>query len=153
MGSTPLGVCIGSFLKNLLSKFRFHIKDSKWGRKFVFMNYASYNRSPQQIQLRQLPFANEGKPHSHYREFWALSFFKGQHKILQEALAMFCIGSAKKRQSVSCRPLEWENIWVYVKVKLFIIKDWFFEVVSVFSFDAFFAIFLILNRLYNVKCT
>ena len=55
------------------SHFRFHIKDSKWERKCVFMNCASSNGSLQQILLRQLPFANEAKPHSHCREFCALS--------------------------------------------------------------------------------
>ena len=73
MGSTPLGGCIKLFLKNLLSNFRLHIKDSKWGRKCIFMNYASHNGSPQEMSLRQLPFANEAKPHSHCRAFWAWS--------------------------------------------------------------------------------
>ena len=73
MGSTPIGGCIGFFLKNLLSNFPFHIKDSKWGRKYIFMNCASHNGSPQQIPLWQLPFENEAKPHYHCRAFWALS--------------------------------------------------------------------------------
>ena len=61
-GSTPLEDCIGPFLENLFSNFRLYIKDSKWGRKCIIMNYASCNGSPQQIPLRQLPFANEAKP-------------------------------------------------------------------------------------------
>ena len=47
------------------------MKDSKWGRKCIFMNCASRNGNPQQIPLRQLPFANEAKPHSHCRGLWA----------------------------------------------------------------------------------
>ena len=73
--STPLGGCVSLFLKTLFSNFRSHIKDSKWGRKCIFMNCASRNGSPQQIPLRQLPFANEAKPHSHCRGLWAYSFF------------------------------------------------------------------------------
>ena len=46
MGSTPLGGCIGSVLKNLFSNFLLHIKDSKWGIKCIFMNCASCNGSP-----------------------------------------------------------------------------------------------------------
>ena len=42
------------------------------------MNYASCNGSPQQIPLRQLPFANEAKPHYHCRAFWAQT---GQEKF------------------------------------------------------------------------
>ena len=37
------------------------------------MNCASRNGSPQQILLRQLPFANEAKSHSRCRAFWAVS--------------------------------------------------------------------------------
>ena len=40
---------------------------------FNFMNCTSRNGSPQQIPLRQLPFANESKPHSCCRAFWAIS--------------------------------------------------------------------------------
>ena len=65
--------CIASFRENLLSNFRYHIKDSIWGRKCVLMSYASCNRSPQHILLPQLPFANDAKPHSHCRTFWATS--------------------------------------------------------------------------------
>ena len=52
MGSTPLGGCIGYFLKFLFSNFRSHIKDSKWGRKCISINCTSCNRSPQQIPLQ-----------------------------------------------------------------------------------------------------
>ena len=62
MESIPLGGCVGFFLKNLFQNFRFHIEDSKWGRKDIIMTCASHNGSPQQIPLRQLPFANEVKP-------------------------------------------------------------------------------------------
>ena len=40
------------------------------------MNSTSRNGSPQQIQLRQLPFGNEVKPHQLSIAFWAL-FTKG----------------------------------------------------------------------------
>ena len=72
MGSTPLGGCKGYFFNFSFSNFRFHIKDSKWGRKRIFMNCASCNGSPQQIPLQQLPFANEAKPHYRCKAFWAL---------------------------------------------------------------------------------
>ena len=61
MRSTPLGGLIGFFFEIFFSNFRSHIKDSKWGRKCIFMNCASRNGSPQQIPLRQLPFANEAE--------------------------------------------------------------------------------------------
>ena len=73
MGSTPLGGCIGFFLKNLFSNICFHIKDSKWGRKCIFMNCTSRNGSPQQIPLWQFPFAYEAKPHYRCRAFWAVT--------------------------------------------------------------------------------
>ena len=66
MESTPLGGGIGLFCKKFLSNFCFHMKDSKWGWKCIFMNCASRNGSPQQIQLRQLPFPNETKPRYHW---------------------------------------------------------------------------------------
>ena len=47
LGGSPLGGCIGYFLKFLFSNFRSHIKDSKWGRKYIFMNYTCCNGSPQ----------------------------------------------------------------------------------------------------------
>ena len=61
------------FFEIFFSNFHSHIKDSKWGRKCIFMNCASCNGSPQQIPLRQLPFANEAKPHYLCRAFWAPS--------------------------------------------------------------------------------
>ena len=66
MGSTPLGGFIGFSLK-----FSIHIKDSKWGRKCIFMNCASRNGSPQQIPLQRLPFPNDTKPCYCCRVFWA----------------------------------------------------------------------------------
>ena len=65
------GSCIGIFFEIFFSNFRSHIKDSKWGRKCIFMIFASCIGSPQQIPLRQLPFANEAKPHYHCRAFLA----------------------------------------------------------------------------------
>ena len=59
------------FLKNLISNFCFHIKYSERGKKCIFMNCASLNESPQQIPLRQVPFANDAKPHFSCRGFWA----------------------------------------------------------------------------------
>ena len=70
MGSTPLGGCIGYFLKFLFSNFRSHIKDSKWGRKYIFMNYTCCNGSPQKIAFQ---FANGKLPRSRCRAFWAMS--------------------------------------------------------------------------------
>ena len=55
------GSCIGIFFEIFFSNFCSHIKDSKWGRKFIFMNFARHRGSLQQIPLRQLPFANEVK--------------------------------------------------------------------------------------------
>ena len=55
-----------TFLKNLFSNFRSHIKDSKWGRKCIFINCTSYNGSPQQIQFQ---FANGKLSHSCCRGF------------------------------------------------------------------------------------
>ena len=72
MGSTPLEGCIGFFfLKNLFWNFCLHIKDSKWGRKCIFMNFESCNGSPKQIPLWQLPLANEAKTCHRCRAFWA----------------------------------------------------------------------------------
>ena len=68
--STPLGGCIRLFLKNFFSNFRSHIKDSKWGRKCIFINCTSCNRSPQQIPFQ---FANGKLPLSRCRAFWARS--------------------------------------------------------------------------------
>ena len=68
--SAPLGVCIWLFLKKFFSNFRSHIKDSKWGRKCIFINCTSCNGSPQQIPFQ---FANGKLPHSRCRAFWALS--------------------------------------------------------------------------------
>ena len=72
-GEHPIRGLYRIFFEIFFSNFRSHIKDCKWGRKCIFMNCASCNGSPQQIPLRQLPFANEAKPHSHCRGFWALS--------------------------------------------------------------------------------
>ena len=52
MGSTPLEGCIGYFLKFFFSNFRLHIKDSKWGKKYIFINCTSYNGSPKQIPFQ-----------------------------------------------------------------------------------------------------
>ena len=71
-GGIPLGGCTGFLLKNVFSNFCFHIKDSKWGRKYDYINYTSHNGSPQQIPLRQLSFANEAKPCYRCRACWAL---------------------------------------------------------------------------------
>ena len=61
MGSTPLGGCIGYFLKFLFLNFHSHIKDSKWGRKRIFNNCTSCNGSRQQIPFQ---FTNGKLPHS-----------------------------------------------------------------------------------------
>ena len=73
MGYTPLGGCVTSFLKKLYSNIRFHIKDSKLGRKFIFMNCTCCNGSPQKITFQ---FANGKLPHPRCRAFWALSCFQ-----------------------------------------------------------------------------
>ena len=54
-GEHPIRGLYRFFLKNLFSNFLFHIKDSKWGKKCIFSNYASCNESPQQIPFQ---FAN-----------------------------------------------------------------------------------------------
>ena len=61
MRSTPLGGW----------NFRFHIKDSKWGRKCSFINCTSCNGSPQQIPFQ---FTNGKVPHSRCRAFWAVKY-------------------------------------------------------------------------------
>ena len=71
-GEHPIRELYRIFFEIFFTNFRSRIKDSKWGRKCIFMNCASRNGSPQQIPLRQLPFANEAKPHSHCRAFWAM---------------------------------------------------------------------------------
>ena len=60
MGRTSPGDCIGVFLKKLMSNFRFHIKDSNWGRKFTFINCASRNTNP----IIVTPIRKWGKPPS-----------------------------------------------------------------------------------------
>ena len=72
MGSIPLRCYIGIFLKNLFSNFGLHIKDSKQGRKCIFINCTSYNGSPQQIPFQ---FANGKLPHSCCRAFWVMNLF------------------------------------------------------------------------------
>ena len=57
------------FFQRFVSKFRFHIKDSKWGRKCIFINCKSCNGSPQQISFQ---FANGKLPHSRCRVFGAM---------------------------------------------------------------------------------
>ena len=68
MGSTQLGGCIGYFLKFLFSNFCSHIKDSKWGRNIIFVNYTCCNGSPQKIPFQ---FANGKLPYSRCKAFWA----------------------------------------------------------------------------------
>ena len=55
------------------------------------MNCASRNGSPQQIPLRQLPFANKAKPHYRYRAFRAQSSWHVERKIpYQFFTPLFC---------------------------------------------------------------
>ena len=68
MESTPLEGCIEYFLKFLFSNFRSHMKDSKWSRKYIFMNYTCCKGCPQIIPFQ---FANGKFPHSRCRAFWA----------------------------------------------------------------------------------
>ena len=63
------------------SNFCSHIKDSKWGRKSIFMVCASHNRSPQQIPSRQPQLANEAKFHYYCRAFWAVTPIKVLHVL------------------------------------------------------------------------
>ena len=70
-GEHPIRGLYRIFLKNLFSNFCLHIKDSKWGKKSIFMNCASRNGSPKQILIQQLPFANEAKSQYHCKAFWA----------------------------------------------------------------------------------
>ena len=74
MGSTPLGGCIGYFLKFLFSNFRSHIKDSKWGRKYIFTNYTCCKGSPQKshfsLQMGNCPIPiAEDSGHSFFSNF------------------------------------------------------------------------------------
>ena len=80
MGSTQLRGRIEYFLTFLFSNFRSHIKDSKWGRKYIFMNHTCCNLSPQKIPFQ---FANGKLPHSCCIEFWAISIWS---KILLRSL-------------------------------------------------------------------
>ena len=90
MGSTLLGSCIRFFLKNLVSNFRLHIRYSKWGRKWVFINCTSCNGSLQQIPFQ---FANGKLPYSSCRAFWAgLKYIKSK-KWLQIDFKNFSITS------------------------------------------------------------
>ena len=61
-------------MKFFFSNFRSHIKGSKWGRKYNFMNCKGRNGSPQWIPLWQLPFGNEAKPRYRCRGFWAEAY-------------------------------------------------------------------------------
>jgi len=69
------------FLKKFFSNFRSHIKDSKWGRKCIFINCTSCNGSPQQIPFQ---FANGKLPYSRYRAFWAGLSVTGHSKIISD---------------------------------------------------------------------
>ena len=95
MGSTPLGGCIGYFLKFLFSNFRSHIKDSKWGRKYIFMNYTCCNGSRQKIPFQ---FANGKLPHSHCRAFWAVFNVTRKQYLLQKVPKLI----SKKNKLSSC---------------------------------------------------
>ena len=58
-------------LQKFISDSRLHIKDFKWGRKYMLMNCASCNGSPMKIPLLQLSFENEAKPHYCCKAFGA----------------------------------------------------------------------------------
>ena len=109
MGTTQLGGYIGIFLKNIVSNFRSHIKDSKWGRKYIFMNYTCCNGSPQKIPFQ---FANGKLPHSCCRGFWAkyaLSSCEGlSHMGLVERVCNFinCTSSNRSPQEI---PFQFAN--------------------------------------------
>ena len=92
MGSTPLGGCIGYFLKFLFSNFRSHIKDSKWGRKCIYINYTSCNGSPQQIPFQ---FANGKLPQSRCRGFWAMLKLTLAEKIQTKMAASIDVKTAE----------------------------------------------------------
>ena len=101
MGSTPLGGCIGYFLKFLFSNFRSHIKDSKWGRKYIFMNEKCCSRSPQKIPFQ---FSNGKLPHSCCRAFWAYTFMTTFSVKLFHAtnIQIHMVGICKYKAKVSC---------------------------------------------------
>ena len=130
MGSNPLGGCIGYFLKFLFSNFRSHIKDSKWGRKYILMNYTCCNGSPQKIPFQ---FANGKLPHSRCRGLWALSYSWWVKwtcwPILREGLTNLCTLSsqARKMLSLSCT---WEQKKLVLSElfprKLFLSSTFFF---------------------------
>ena len=73
MGRTLLWGFIEFFQECFFTNFCYHIKDSKWGRKWIFLKCVCYNGSPQQIPPQQFPFTTETKPHYHCRAFWAIS--------------------------------------------------------------------------------
>ena len=87
MGSTPLRGCIGYFLNFFESNFRSHIKGSKWGRKYMFINYKCCNRSPQKNPFQ---FANGKLPHSRCRVYWAQPYQLCNKFILDFSLSLLC---------------------------------------------------------------
>ena len=68
-GKHPIGGLYRTFFEFFFFfNFHSHVKDSKQGRKCIFINCTSCNRSPQQISFQ---FANGKLPHSRCRAFWA----------------------------------------------------------------------------------
>ena len=59
-----------TFFEIFFSNFCSHIKDSKWGRKCIFINCSSCNGSLQKIPFQ---FANGKLPHSRCKAFWAMT--------------------------------------------------------------------------------
>ena len=62
------------------------MKDTEWGRKYIFMNYVSCNGSPQQIPLQ---FANGKLPRSCCRAFWTQTIFKWGNSIAKLHIKVF----------------------------------------------------------------
>ena len=75
MGQHPITLMVHYSLRRNYVKFHLHMKDYKWDRKWMFMNLASPNRCPLQIQLQQIPFANGAKPHYSFRALWVMSLW------------------------------------------------------------------------------
>ena len=118
------------FFEIFFSNFRSPIKDFKWGRKCIFMNCASLNGSPQQIPLRQLPFSNEAKPHSHCRGLWAQSnvefvkFFGITKVYYWQVVHYFEVPLYPMNEFLStARPVDFRQIWKNFQKDLHVMKE------------------------------
>ena len=63
MEITPSGGPIGYFLKFLLSNIRSHVKDSKWGTKYIFMNAFKKYHFSLQMGNCPIPITEHSEPY------------------------------------------------------------------------------------------